>query len=228
MKKKFFYSEIAYILALLFIGLGVALAAKAGFGVSMIAGVTYTFHLWLSQFTDILSLGTVDYLFHGIVILLTGIVTKKFRGSYLFSFMTAVFTGMAIDLFVLLVELIPAESFFARTIIFIASILTCAFGVALVFHAYFPPAGHELFVKEFSLHFGKDMGKVKTVYDMAFCLLSVVLNLVLFGGFVGIGIGTIIAAFANGPLIGAFTRLLEKHFEFKAALPKAEKYFENY
>ncbi|MBR2639268.1 MAG: hypothetical protein IKD39_01735, partial [Oscillospiraceae bacterium] len=88
MKKKFFYSEIAYILALLFIGLGVALAAKAGFGVSMIAGVTYTFHLWLSQFTDILSLGTVDYLFHGIVILLTGIVTKKFRGSYLFSFMT--------------------------------------------------------------------------------------------------------------------------------------------
>ncbi len=228
MKKTVFYSEAAYVLALLFIGLGVALAAKAGFGVSMIAGVTYTFHLWLSQFTDILSLGTVDYLFHGIVILLTGIVTKKFRGSYLFSFMTAVFTGMAIDLFVFLARFIPSESFFARVIIFIASILTCAFGVALVFHAYFPPAGHELFVKEFALCFNKDMGKVKTVYDIVFCGLSVLMNLVLFGGFVGIGVGTIITAFTNGPLIGAFDKYIRKHFEFKAALPKLQKYFEKY
>ncbi len=226
MKKSVFYKEVAYVLAILFIALGVALAAKAGFGVSMIAGVSYTFHLWLSRITDILSLGTIDYLIHGIVILLTGIITKKFRGSYLFSFMTAVLTGISIDLFVLVVEPLPTESLFARIIIFVASILTCAFGVACVFHAYFPPAGHELFVKEFAIHFNKDMGKVKTVYDIVFLLLSALMNIVLFGGFVGIGIGTLVTALLNGPTISVFDRLLKKNFEFKAAFPKLEEYFE--
>ena len=70
------------------------------------------------------------------------------------------------------------------------------------------------------------MGKVKTAYDMVFCLLSVLMNIVLFGAFVGIGIGTIVTALTNGPCIGAFDKCLKKHFEFKAALPKLEKYFE--
>jgi len=226
LKKATFYKELAYFFGIGFIALGVALAAKAGFGVSMIAGVSYTFHLWLSQITDILSLGTIDYLIHGIVILLSGIVTKKFRLSYLFSFITAVFTGISIDLFFLITEPLAAESMVSRIIIFAASILTCAFGVACIFHAYFSPAGHELFVKEFAIHFNKDMGKVKTAYDIVFCFLSVLMNLVLFGGFVGIGIGTVIAAFTNGPCIGFFDKFLKKHFEFKAAFPKLEKYFE--
>lgn len=226
MKKHVFYKEVAYIFAVFFLALGVALAAKAGFGVSMIAAPTYTFHLWLSQYTDILTLGTIDYLFHGVVILLTGVIIKKFRGSYLFCFMTAVLTGISIDLFFLIVEPISAESLISRIIIFIFSILTCAFGVTCVFYAYFPPAGHELFVKEISVYYKKDIGKVKTAYDITFCVISIALNLILFCGFVGIGIGTVVTAFLNGPTIGAFDKYLKKHFEFKAAFPKLEKYFE--
>lgn len=226
MNKPVFYKEIAYVSAIVFLALGVALAAKAGFGVSMIAAPTYTFHLWLTQYTEILSLGTIDYLFHGIVIILAGIVTKKFRGSYLFCFMTAVLTGISIDLFFLVLEPLSAESLVSRIIIFAASILTCAFGVACVFHSYFPPAGHELFVKEISVYYKKNIGKVKTIYDIIFCFISIALNLVLFGGFVGIGIGTVVTALFNGPSISAFSRFFEKHFEFKAAFPKLEKFFE--
>jgi len=54
----------------------------------------------------------------------------------------------------------------------------------------------------------------------------VALNLLLFRGFVGIGIGTLVTALANGPLIAVFARFLEKRFEFKAAFPKLEEYFE--
>ena len=61
---------------------------------------------------------------------------------------------------------------------------------------------------------------------MTFLGISVVLNLILFGGFVGIGIGTVITALLNGPSISMFAHFLEKHFEFKAAFPKLEKYFE--
>jgi uncharacterized membrane protein YczE len=226
MKKPVFYTEIAYVCAILFIALGVALAAKAGFGVSMIAAPMYTLHLWLVQYTEILTLGTLEYIFQGVVILSIALIVKHFKISYLFSFATSVFSGLAIDLMFWIVSPLTAETLFARIVVFAASILTCAFGVSCIFHAYVSPAGNELFVKEFAVHFGKDIHKVKTTYDMTFLAISLALNLLLFRGFVGIGIGTVVTALLNGPIISVFAHVLEKHFEFKAAFPKLEKYFE--
>ena len=226
MKKPVFYTEIAYVCAILFIALGVALAAKAGFGVSMIAAPMYTLHLWLVQYTEILTLGTLEYIFQGVVILSIALIVKHFKISYLFSFATSVFSGLAIDLMFWIVSPLTAETLFARIVVFAASILTCAFGVSCIFHAYVSPAGNELFVKEFAGHFGKDIHKVKMTYDMTFLAISLALNLLLFRGFVGIGIGTVVTALLNGPIISVFAHVLEKHFEFKAAFPKLEKYFE--
>ena len=226
MKKPVFYTEIAYVCAILFIALGVALAAKAGFGVSMIAAPMYTLHLWLVQYTEILTLGTLEYIFQGVIILSIALIVKHFKISYLFSFATSVFSGLAIDLMFWIVSPLTAETLFARIVVFAASILTCAFGVSCIFHAYVSPAGNELFVKEFAVHFGKDIHKVKTIYDITFLVISVALNLLLFRGFVGIGIGTVVTAVLNGPIISVFAHILEKHFEFKAAFPKLEKYFE--
>ena len=226
MKKPVFYTEIAYVCAILFIALGVALAAKAGFGVSMIAAPMYTLPLWLVQYTEILTLGALEYIFQGVVILSIALIVKHFKISYLFSFATSVFSGLAIDLMFWIVSPLTAETLFARIVVFAASILTCAFGVSCIFHAYVSPAGNELFVKEFAVHFGKDIHKVKTTYDMTFLAISLALNLLLFRGFVGIGIGTVVTALLNGPIISVFAHVLEKHFEFKAAFPKLEKYFE--
>ena len=225
MKKPVFYTEVAYALAILFIALGVALAAKAGFGVSMISGPMYTFHLWLVQYTDAISLGTIEYILQGIIILLTTVLVRYFRISFLFSFVTSVLSGLAIDLMFWIVEPLQAETLPIRIIIFIASVLTCAFGVSCIFHAYICPAGNELFVKEISSHFKKDIHKVKTIYDMTFLAVSIAMNLILFGGFVGIGIGTVVTALLNGPSISMFAHFLDKHFEFKAAFPKLEEYF---
>ena len=225
MKNPVFYTEIAYVLAILFIAMGVALAAKAGFGVSMISGPMYTIHLWLVQYTEILTLGTLEYIFQGVIILSIAIIVKHFKISYLFSFTTSVFSGLAIDFMFWAVEPFNPETLLSRSLFFVASLLTCAFGVACIFRAYFSPAGNELFVKEFSAHFNKDIHKVKTAYDISFFVISVILNLVLFGGFVGIGIGTVITAFANGPIISVFSKFLEKNFEFKDGIPKLAAYF---
>lgn len=225
MKKPVFYTEAAYVVAIIFIALGVALAAKAGFGVSMMSGPMYTLHLWLLQYTDIITLGTLEYILQGAIILLTSVLVKYFRISFLFSFATSVFSGLAIDFMFWLVEPFSADTLFIRIIVFIASVLTCAFGVSCIFHAYICPAGNELFVKEVSSHFKKDIHKVKTTYDMVFLAVSIILNLVLFGGFVGIGIGTVVTAIFNGPSISMFAHFLDKNFEFKAAFPKLEEYF---
>ena len=43
---------------------------------------------------------------------------------------------------------------------------------------------------------------------MVFLAVSIILNLVLFGGFVGIGIGTVVTAIFNGPSISMFAHFL--------------------
>ncbi len=226
MKKHTFYAEIAYLLAIIALGFGVAFAAKAGFGVSMIAAPAYTIHLKLLEYTDALTLGTIEYVIQGIVIVILSVFVGKFRISYLFSFVTAVFSGIAIDFAVWAVAFVPAESLAIRTVLFCISLLCCAFGVSCFFHTYVAPAAHELFVKEFARHFKKDINKTKSAYDITLCVISIILNLVFFGGFVGIGIGTVITALVNGLLIARITAFLEKHFEFRTALPKLEKHFE--
>lgn len=225
MKKRIFYRELAYILAIISLGFGVALAAKAGFGVSMIAAPAYTAHLKLLEFTDTVTLGTIEYFLQGVVIIILAIFVRKFKISYVLSFITAFFSGLAIDFAVFAVSAIPSESFAIRIILFCASLLCCAFGVSCFFHTYIAPAAHELFVKEFALRFKKDIHKTKSAYDIILCVISIILNLVFFGGFVGIGAGTVVTALVNGLLIAKITKILEKHFEFKTAFPKLERIF---
>ena len=120
MKKPVFYTEVAYVFAILFIALGVALAAKAGFGVSMISGPMYTLHLWLTEFTDVITLGTLEYILQGVIILTTALLVKHFKISFLFSFVTSVLSGLAIDLMFWIVEPFSADTLFIRIIVFIA------------------------------------------------------------------------------------------------------------
>ena len=57
--------------------------------------------------------------------------------------------------------------------------------------------------------------------------LSYVLGLIImaFGVFKGIEIGTVVCALVNGFLISRFSKLLEKHFDFRNKF-KIRKYFE--
>ena len=226
MKKHVFYSELAYVLAIIALGFGVAFAAKAGFGVSMIAAPAYTIHLKLLETTDAVTLGTIEYILQGVVIVTLALFVGKFKISYLFSFVTAVFSGLAIDFAIWAIAAIPSESMVMRVILFCTSLLCCAFGVSCFFHTYVAPAAHELFVKEFAGRFGKNINKVKSAYDITLCIISIILNLVFFGGFVGIGLGTVVTALVNGLIIARITVILEKYFEFKNAFPKLQKYFE--
>ena len=95
------------------------------------------------------------------------------------------------------------------------------------FRSYISPEAYEVFVKELSVAKGYKIDKTKIVYDFASLFLSIVLSFVFFGlfRFEGIGIGTVIAAFVNGLLIGFYGKLLDKRFEFKDALP-FRKFFE--
>ncbi|MBR4426152.1 MAG: hypothetical protein IKS77_00495, partial [Spirochaetales bacterium] len=85
---------------------------------------------------------------------------------------------------------------------------------------------YELFVKEISAKYDKNIHKVKTVYDVASCMVGVIFSFTFFGLWVfeGVKWGTIVCALINGALIGICTKTFENHFEFKDAFD-LRKYF---
>ena len=211
-----FSTELAYALGLILIALGAALMQRAGFGMSMVVAPAYILHLKISQYLPFFSFGMAEYTLQGFLIIVVSVIMRRFKLSYLFSFVTAFIYGMLLDGLIFLVSFIPYESFAAHIVYFVSGLLVCALGVAFMFRTYIPPEAYELFVMELSKRFSVDINKFKTAYDCGSCLAAVILSFCFFGfmQFRGVSIGTVITALLNGFLIGSFSKLIDKRFEF--------------
>ena len=227
MKKKVFYSELAYIVGLVSVALSAAFMERADFGVSMVVAPAYLLHLKVSQYLPFFSFGMAEYTLQAVLLIVMVIVIRKFRLSYLFSFVTAVVYGFVLDLSMMCVAFIPSELLVTRIILYIIGLLGCAIGVSLLFHTYISPEVYELFVKEVSGIMKIDINKFKTIYDLSSCLLAIIMSFMFFGlwHFEGVKIGTVVCALLNGVTIGMFSKLFDKFFVFEDKL-KLRKFFE--
>ena len=227
MKKKVFYTELVYVFAMFIMAFGAAFTAKADFGMSMIVAPAYILHLKLSTVFPWFTFGVSEYFFQGLLILIIILLMRRFKLSYLFSFVTAVLYGGLLDTAILLIAPIPSNSLFLRIIWYCFGVSLCAFSVSLFFHTYIAPAAYELIVKEIPLKFNININKVKSVYDGASMVLAVILSFAFFGFgvFQGIHWGTLVCAVVNSILIRYFSSFLEKHFEFKNKF-SLEKFFQ--
>ncbi len=226
MKKKIFYTEWAYVLGLIIMAFAAAFTEKADFGMSMVVAPAYILHLKMSELFPWFSFGVAEYIFQGILVLLTVIVMRRFKKSYLFSFVTAVLYGTLLDMAMSIIAPLPDEGFAIRIVWYLLGTVFCSLAVSLFFHTYISPEAYELIVKELSVKLGCNINKVKTAYDCFSTALGIVMSFAFFGFgvFEGVKLGTVICAFVNGFLIGRFTALLEKKFEFRNRFDM-EKYF---
>ena len=144
---------------------------------------------------------------------------RRFRITYLFSFVTAVIYGLILDLCIALAALIPGFGQGGRFVFYAVGMLLCSLGVSMLFHTYLSPEAYELFVKEIAARWGWNINRVKTVYDCCSCLVGIVLSFAFFGmwHFEGVKLGTVFCALVNGFLIGRCSRLMESLFEFRDA-----------
>ena len=220
MKKKIFYTEMAYVLGIVILALGTALMEKADFGMSMVVAPAYLLHLKISQTLPFFTFGMAEYTFQAALLVLLGFVLRRFRLSYLFSFGTAVLYGFALDGMLLLAAALPADSFVLRTVYYLAGMLLCSGGVSLLFHTYIAPEAYELFVKEVSVKAGMEIHHFKTLYDCVSCAIGVTMSFAFFGlwHFEGVKLGTVLCALVNGSIIGWCTKGFEERFEFKDGL----------
>ncbi len=224
--KKVFYSELAYIIGLVALAVSTALMERADFGVSMVVAPAYLLHLKISEFLPFFSFGMAEYTLQAIILIFMMILLRRVKLSYFFSFVTAVIYGFLLDGAMALLALVPPTHIAIDAILYVIGMLTCSFGVAMLFHTYISPEVYELFVKEVSQKFGLDLHKFKTCYDCTSFLISVAMSFAFFGlwNFEGIKLGTVVCALLNGTLIKLLSSLLEKHLVFEDKF-KLRKYF---
>lgn len=220
MKKRTFYSEAAYAAGLLLIAAGVALMEKANFGMSMIVAPAYVLHRWLQPVWGWFTFGAAEYCFQTLLLVIMSLALGRFRISWLCSFVTAVIYGFVLDGIMLLAAPLPTGMVW-RAVWYVLGMVICSMGVACMFRTYLSPEVYELLVKEGSRRYGVEIHRFKTGYDCASCLLAVVMSFAFFGlwQFVGVQWGTILCALVNGWLIRQCSRVLDKCFVFKDALP---------
>lgn len=222
-----FSNELAYVVGIIAVAFGVAFMEKANFGVSMVVAPAYLLYLKLSPSYPFFTFGMAEYTLQAVLLVIMVMILRKFRLSYLFSFVTAVVYGFTLDFCMWSVKGIDAQPVWARLVMFLGGMVLCSIGISFFFHSYVSPEVYELFVKEVSHHIGMDINRFKTIYDCSSCAISIAMSFAFFGlwHFEGVKLGTVFCALVNGSMIGAVSRFLEKRFEFKDCF-KLRKYFE--
>ena len=228
MKKPKFYTELSYILGLSVLSLGVAFMEKADFGVSMVVAPAYVLYRAISPTLPFFTFGMAEYCFQALLLIALFLLLRRFRLSFLFSFVTAVIYGLLLDVFMALIRPLSFDTFWIRAAGFVIGMLLSSLGVSLEFHTYIAPSVYELFVKQMSEHTKIPIHRFKSGYDAASFLLGIVLSFLFFGfgKFVGVRLGTVVCTVVNGPTIGAIGRFLDQRFAFSDALP-FRKFFED-
>ena len=77
--KKRFSSELAYILGIVFVALGVVLMEKADFGVSTVVAPAYILYRWLSPTWGFFTFGMAEYCLQAVLLIIMSVLLRRFR-----------------------------------------------------------------------------------------------------------------------------------------------------
>lgn len=229
MKKITFHSELLYVVAMLLLSFSVAMISATDFGLSMIVSPAYL----LSQKVGFLTFGQAEYVVQGLLFAVFCILMKKVKLVYFSSFLTGLIYGALLDMWRIVIPHFNPDitepgslPFAIRMVYFVVGMGLTSLSIAMFFRTYLYPQVYDFFVKGVSEKYSIDRGKFKTVNDIVYLAVSVVMSLVLFGKFVGVGIGTLIMALFNGYLISFFGKLMDKFFVCKPIFKKFSTYFD--
>ena len=221
-------SEATYVAAIILLAFAVAMLSAADFGISMIVAPAYL----LSLKTGVLTFGQAEYVIQAGLFVVLCIILRKFRFVYLFSFVTCLIYGAVLDLWRMIPFFNPAITpsgsmdIWLRAIMFVSGVIITSFSIALFFKTYLYPQVYDFFVKAVSSRYGIKISVLKTIVDLSCLTASIVMTFVFFGSMEGIGWGTLVMAVINGAIIGFFSKILDKFFDFQPTFPRFGQLFE--
>ena len=240
MKKLQKTSELLWVFGTVFVALGVAICSKADLGVSMIAAPAFVVYEALAGLWDGFSVGMVEYIIQGILLVILCIIIRKFNWRFLLAFVVAVIYGYTLNFFLWIFSGVTFNEVWLRYVMLLVGDVVTAFGVACFFKTYLPLQVYELFVAATAHTFNIKIPTVKSIFDKALLVISIVLALSLFGdvttfdwttiyykSFHSIGLGTIITTLINPTLINTCSIFIDKIFEPTARFTSLEKFLKH-
>lgn len=218
-KKYILRGEAALLIAVCLNSISVVLMLYSGAGISAISSVPFAFSEVLPQ----LSLGTWTYIFQGILVLSLMILQKRFIPEYLLSFIVGFSFGKLIDMNDLWIHILP-NTIYMRVIYFLISYFLISLGIAISNRCHMPIIPTDLFPRELA-HITKiNYSKIKISFDVICLFITVALTYVFLGHLDGLGIGTVLAAFTMGKVIGIIEENIDQRIQFVSFLSENKNY----
>ena len=207
--------EVALLFAIIINSIGVLLMLQSGSGISAISSVPYAF----SEVFPKLTLGTWTYIFQGLLVITLMVLKKRFVPSYLFSFVAGFIFGKLMDVNELWITNLPM-SIPLRIVYFVVSYVILCFGIALSNRCKLPIIPTDLFPRDLAEIIKKPYARVKITFDVACLLVTACMTYFALGRILGLGIGTVVAAFTRGKGVDIAGRLIDKRMTFVSFLHK--------
>lgn len=205
--------ELALLVVILINSLGVVLMLHSGSGISAISSVPYAFTDVFPKF----SLGTWTYIFQGLLVLSLMLMRKKFVPPYLFSFVVGFAFSEMLDIHKGWVDALPT-SMTERVLYFVISYLLLCIGIALSNRCGLPIIPTDLFPRELSEITSIKYSRIKVSFDVICLTVTALMTGLILGHLDGLGIGTILAAFTMGKVIGWIGEWMDQHVRFVSFL----------
>lgn len=184
---------------LFLIALGATLSILAGLGVSPVTSLPYTLVLITG-----LSIGIMTVTANVVYIIMQAIFLKqwKWRNFSIQLIITFVF-GFFMDFTLWLLGILPdATNYVMSTFYLVMSLLIVAMGLLLYFTAAFPMMPYDSLTYVISEKWALVFGKAKIWSDLTNVVVSLVLCVAFLQATGSIGIGTFIAAYGIGKVVG--------------------------
>lgn len=210
--------EAVLILAIIINSMGVLLMLQSGSGISAISSVPYAF----SEAFPKLSLGTWTYIFQGLLVITLMVLKKRFVPSYLFSFVAGFLFGEMMDVNELWITKLPL-SIPLRIFYFVLSYIIICFGIALSNRCKLPIIPTDLFPRDLSEIINKPYARVKIAFDVTCLFVTACLTYFALGKILGLGVGTVVAAFTMGKGVAIAGSLIDKRVTFVSVFHKELK-----
>lgn len=198
---------VLLIVAVFFIGFGIAFTKYGALGISPISSVANVVSM---KYTS-LSFGNWLIVFYFVFVLMQVLILRRnFKCFQFLQLLVSVLSGYFADLGLYVLKFFPNDTYILKLLLVIIGSCVLALGIALSIIADVILSPAEAVIKVIADALKKDFGYTKIAFDISWVALAAVLSLIFFDGkILGIREGTVISAFLVGAIVKCLRTLLQ-------------------
>lgn len=198
------YRYLLFVIALLFIGVGVAFITGSLLGTTPTSCIPYVMSLNME-----ITMGQCVLLFNAILIMIQlAILPKKDiienKVSLLMQIPSSLILAAVIDAVMTLLAIFTLGVYISKFIILIMGCVVLSLGICIEIISDTTMVSGEYTVKIIADRYNKRFSDVKILFDVVLVIIAIISSLLFSQTVNGVGEGTVIAALITGPLVKVF------------------------